>query len=46
MWPHLAEISLLGGLGCGGWLLKVELCALLPLLCMRYIQLFASMNGL
>ena len=25
VWPHLAEISLLGGLGCGGWLLKVIL---------------------
>jgi hypothetical protein len=25
IWPHLAEISLLGGLGCGGWLLSLIL---------------------
>ena len=23
VWPHLAEVSLLGGLGCGGWLLRL-----------------------
>ena len=23
IWPHIAEISLLGGLGCGGWLLSM-----------------------
>jgi hypothetical protein len=25
IWPNLAEVSLLGGLGCGGWLLKLIL---------------------
>ena len=23
VWPHVAEVSLLGGIGCGGWLLKL-----------------------
>ena len=25
IWPHLAEISLLGGLGCGSWLLRLAI---------------------
>jgi hypothetical protein len=25
IWPHIAEISLLGGLGCGGWLTRLIL---------------------
>ena len=25
IWPHVAEVSLLGGLGCGGWLLSMVL---------------------
>ena len=25
IWPHLAEISLLGALGCGGWMLRLLL---------------------
>ena len=25
IWPRIAEVSLLGALGCGGWLLKLML---------------------
>jgi|EP01047_Picozoa_sp_COSAG01_P093452 hypothetical protein len=25
IWPHLAEISLLGAIGCGGWLMRLIL---------------------
>ena len=47
IWPHIAEISLLAGIGCGGWLLKLVLEELeQPGSPFEYVVLQASENSI